>query len=52
MEREITAPVDLCRPDGRLNAEAVGWTPWLKNAAPWIDATMPISDEKNSPIIR
>ncbi|WP_395690154.1 DUF2804 domain-containing protein [Nocardioides sp.] len=26
MEREITEPVDLCRPDGRLNPDAVGWT--------------------------
>ncbi|GAA1013310.1 MULTISPECIES: DUF2804 domain-containing protein [Streptomyces] len=25
-EREITAPVDLCLPDGRLNPAAVGWT--------------------------
>ncbi|MEU4697470.1 DUF2804 domain-containing protein [Nonomuraea dietziae] len=25
-EREITEPVDLCLPDGRLNPEAVGWT--------------------------
>lgn len=25
-EREITAPVDLCRPDGRLDPAAVGWT--------------------------
>ncbi|WP_222871231.1 DUF2804 domain-containing protein [Nonomuraea sp. PA05] len=25
-EREITAPVDLCLPGGRLNPEAVGWT--------------------------
>ncbi|NUP29154.1 MAG: DUF2804 domain-containing protein [Nocardia sp.] len=25
-EREITQPVDLCRPDGRLNPAAVGWT--------------------------
>lgn len=25
-EREITAPVDLCRADGRLNPDAVGWT--------------------------
>ena len=25
-EREITEPVALCRPDGRLNPEAVGWT--------------------------
>ena len=25
-EREITAPVDLCRPDGSLNPEAVGWS--------------------------
>lgn len=24
-ERELTAPVDLCTPDGRLNREAVGW---------------------------
>jgi hypothetical protein len=26
MLREITAPVDLCRPDGRLDRAAVGWT--------------------------
>ncbi|HLT84245.1 MAG TPA: DUF2804 domain-containing protein [Phototrophicaceae bacterium] len=25
-EREITEPVALCRPDGRLNPAAVGWT--------------------------
>ncbi len=25
-EHEITEPVDLCRPDGRLNPAAVGWT--------------------------
>lgn len=25
-EREITEPVDLCLPDGRLNRAAVGWT--------------------------
>lgn len=25
-EREITAPVDLCLPGGRLNPDAVGWT--------------------------
>lgn len=25
-EREITIPVDLCRPDGRLEPTAVGWT--------------------------
>ncbi|MGI5239909.1 DUF2804 domain-containing protein [Dactylosporangium sp. CA-139066] len=25
-EKEITEPVDLCRPDGRLNPAAVGWT--------------------------
>lgn len=25
-EREITEPVDLCLPDGRLNPAAVGWT--------------------------
>lgn len=25
-EREITEPVDLCLPDGRLNPGAVGWT--------------------------
>ena len=25
-EREITEPVDLCRPDGRLNPDAVGWS--------------------------
>ncbi len=25
-EREITAPVDLCLPDGRLNRAAVGWS--------------------------
>jgi len=25
-EREITHPVDLCLPSGRLNPEAVGWT--------------------------
>jgi hypothetical protein len=24
--REITDPVDLCRPDGRLNPDAVGWS--------------------------
>lgn len=26
IEREITEPVDLCLPSGRLNPEAVGWT--------------------------
>lgn len=26
VEREITRPVDLCRPDGRLNPGAVGWS--------------------------
>jgi hypothetical protein len=26
IEREITEPVDLCLPDGRLNPAAVGWT--------------------------
>ena len=25
-EREITEPVDLCLPDGRLNPDAAGWT--------------------------
>ncbi|QTX05945.1 DUF2804 domain-containing protein [Agromyces archimandritae] len=25
-ERELTEPVALCRPDGRLNPEAVGWS--------------------------
>jgi Protein of unknown function (DUF2804) len=25
-EREITSPVDLCQPNGKLNPEAVGWT--------------------------
>ena len=25
-EREITAPVDICLPDGRLNPDAVGWS--------------------------
>ncbi len=25
-EREITQPVDLCLPDGRLNPDAVGWS--------------------------
>ncbi|MGN8244804.1 DUF2804 domain-containing protein [Cellulomonas soli] len=25
-EREITSPVTLCRPDGRLDHDAVGWT--------------------------
>jgi hypothetical protein len=25
-EREITAPVDLCLPDGHLNPDAVGWS--------------------------
>ncbi|MFF7359262.1 DUF2804 family protein [Streptomyces sp. NPDC008125] len=25
-EPELTSPVDLCRPDGRLNPAAVGWT--------------------------
>src|SRR2546423_1463282 len=25
-ERELTAPVDLCGPDGRLNREAIGWS--------------------------
>ncbi|MFF4342678.1 DUF2804 domain-containing protein [Kitasatospora sp. NPDC001540] len=25
-EREITGPVELCRPDGRLNRDAVGWS--------------------------
>ena len=25
-EREITEPVDLCLPSGRLNRAAVGWT--------------------------
>lgn len=26
MEKEITSPVDMCRPDGRLNPAAVGWS--------------------------
>jgi hypothetical protein len=26
MEPEITSPMDLCRPDGRLNPGAVGWS--------------------------
>lgn len=26
VEREITAPVDICLPDGRLNPAAVGWS--------------------------
>ncbi|NUT35121.1 MAG: DUF2804 domain-containing protein [Hamadaea sp.] len=26
IERELTAPVDLCTPDGSLNPAAVGWT--------------------------
>ncbi|MFF2493836.1 DUF2804 domain-containing protein [Agromyces sp. NPDC058064] len=26
VERELTAPVALCGPDGRLNRDAVGWT--------------------------
>jgi hypothetical protein len=26
IEREITRPVDMCGPDGRLNVEAVGWS--------------------------
>lgn len=26
VEREITAPVELCLPNGRLNPDAVGWT--------------------------
>lgn len=25
-ERELTQPVDLCKPDGRLNGDAVGWS--------------------------
>ena len=25
-EREITEPIDLCLPDGRLNPDAVGWS--------------------------
>lgn len=25
-ERELTKPVDICRPDGRLNPDAVGWS--------------------------
>lgn len=25
-ERELTSPVDLCQPDGRLNPAAVGWS--------------------------
>lgn len=25
-EQELSAPVDLCRPDGRLNPQAVGWS--------------------------
>ena len=26
VEREITAPVDICLPDGRLNRDAIGWS--------------------------
>lgn len=26
MEKEITSPVDMCRPDGHLNPSAVGWS--------------------------
>lgn len=26
IEREITEPIDLCRPDGTLNHDAVGWS--------------------------
>jgi len=35
-EREITDPVDLCAPDGRLNPDAVGWsrTPLHQSALP------------------
>ncbi|WP_317846983.1 DUF2804 family protein [Nocardiopsis deserti] len=35
-ERELTAPVDLCAPDGRLNPRAVGWsrTPLHRCALP------------------
>ncbi|MDI2129558.1 DUF2804 domain-containing protein [Yinghuangia seranimata] len=31
-EHEITGPVDLCLPDGRLNPDAVGWSrrPWQR----------------------
>src|SRR5713101_125692 len=25
-ERELTAPVDLCTPDGKLNPDAIGWS--------------------------
>ena len=27
-ERELTAEVDLCLPDGRLNPDAIGWSRW------------------------
>lgn len=35
-EREITEPVDLCLPDGRLNPDSVGWsrTPLHRTAVP------------------
>ncbi len=59
IERELTAPVNLCRPDGTLNPKAVGWsrTPlhtWppghetINVVVPWDERTFQFTSKQNT----